>query len=68
MKGIYREISKPEHVVKVLERNEEGITYEDGGKIVCTRRIANFDKKFQKDNSATIAEFISDFKPAPAML
>jgi hypothetical protein len=66
MKGIYREILRPDHVVKVLKRDEEGIAYEDGGSIICTKRIKSFDQKFKKDDTATVAEFIADFQPAPA--
>lgn len=61
MKGIYREISEPNHVVRVLKRDEEGIAYEDGGKIICTKRIKSFDQKFIKDESATVAELVSDY-------
>ncbi len=64
MMGIYRERSKPDHVVKVIQRDDEGISYEDGGKIVCTKRIRNFDQRFKKDNSATVAEIVADFRPA----
>jgi hypothetical protein len=60
MKGIYREILRPTHVVKVLSRDAEGISYEDGGRIVCTKRIKSFDQKFQKDDSATVAEMLVD--------
>ena len=61
MKGIYREISEPSHVVRVLKRDEEGIAYEDGGRIICTKRIKSFDQKFIKDESATVAELVSDY-------
>jgi hypothetical protein len=64
MKGIYREVLRPEHVVKVLQRDEESIAYEDGGKIVCTKRIKSFDQKFVKDDNATVAEIVADFIPA----
>jgi hypothetical protein len=66
MKGIYREILQPSHVVKVLNRDEEGIAYEDGGKIICTKRIKSFDQKFKKDDSATVADLISDYQPVVA--
>lgn len=61
MKGIYREILQPSHVVRVLKRDEEGIAYEDGGRIICTKRIKSFDQKFIKDDSATVAELVSDY-------
>jgi hypothetical protein len=61
MKGIYREISEPSHVVRVLKRDEEGIAYEDGGRIICTKRIKSFDQKFIKDETATVAELVSDY-------
>lgn len=61
MKGIYREIQNPLHVVKVLKRDAEGISYEDGGKIVCTRRIRSFDLKFRKDESATIKDLVANY-------
>jgi hypothetical protein len=61
MKGIYREILRPDHVVKVIKRDAEGISYEDGGKIVCTKRLRSFDLKFQKDEVATTAEILSDY-------
>ncbi len=63
MKGIYREVSRPDHVVKVLKWDDDGITYEDGGKIVCTKRLKNFDQRFRKDESATLAEIVADFVP-----
>jgi len=66
MKGIYREILKPSHVVKVLSRDEEGIAYEDGGKIICTKRIKSFDQKFKRDESATVAALVSDYQPVIA--
>ena len=59
MNGIYREIQNPLHVVRVLKRDAEGISYEDGGRIVCTKRIRSFDLKFKKDDSATIAEMLT---------
>jgi hypothetical protein len=62
MKGIYREILRPDHVVKVLKRDEEGIAYEDGGNIICTKRIKSFDQKFKKDDTATVADLASDFQ------
>jgi hypothetical protein len=58
MKGIYREILRPDHVVKVLTRDDDGIAYEDGGRIICTRRIKSFDQKFKKDDLATLAELV----------
>lgn len=64
MKGIYREILKPDHVVKVIKRDEEGISYEDGGRIICTKRIKSFDQKFKKDENATVAEMLGDYHPA----
>jgi hypothetical protein len=67
MKGIYREILRPDHVVKVLKRDDEGIAYEDGGSIICTKRIKSFDQKFKKDDSATVAEIVSGFQTAPAL-
>jgi hypothetical protein len=60
MKGVYREILRPDHIVKVLNRDDDGIAYEDGGRIICTRRIKSFDQKFKKDDSATLAELVSD--------
>jgi hypothetical protein len=66
MKGIYREILQPGHVVKVIKRDEDGISYEDGGRIVCTKRIKSFDQKFRKDESATIAELVGDYGLPPA--
>jgi hypothetical protein len=62
MKGIYREILRPDHVVKVLSRDGDGIAYEDGGRIVCTKRIQSFDQKFKKDDSATMAEIVSNLQ------
>jgi hypothetical protein len=59
MKGIYREILRPDHVVKVLNRDAESIAYEDGGNIICTKRIKSFDQKFKRDESATVAELAS---------
>jgi hypothetical protein len=67
MKGIYREILRPDHVVKVLKRDDEGIAYEDGGRIICTKRIRSFDQKFKRDESATVAELVADFHPVPAL-
>jgi hypothetical protein len=64
MQGIYREITKPDHTIKVLKRDAESIAYEDGGRIICTKRIRSFDLKYQKDTTATVADFLSDFKPA----
>ena len=64
MKGIYREVLRPDHVVKVLKRDDDGIAYEDGGKIVCTKRLKSFDQKFVKDDNATVAEIVADFIPA----
>jgi hypothetical protein len=64
MKGIYREVLRPEHVVKVLQRDEESIAYEDGGKIVCTKRLKSFDQKFVKDDNATVAEIVADYIPS----
>jgi hypothetical protein len=64
MKGIYREILRPDHVVKVLSRDDDGIAYEDGGRIVCTKRIRSFDQKFKKDDSATMAEIVSNLQLA----
>lgn len=61
MKGIYREILRPDHVVKVLKRDDDGISYEDGGKIVCTKRIKSFDQRFVKDEAATTAEILADY-------
>ena len=66
MNGIYRERSKPDHIVKVIQRDAGGISYEDGGRIICTKRVRHFDLKFTKDNSATLAEMLSDFMPAAA--
>lgn len=63
MKGIYREISRPDHIVKVLKWDDDGITYEDGEKIICTKRLKNFDQKFRKDESATIAELAAELVP-----
>ena len=64
MKGIYREVLRPDHVVKVLKRDDDGIAYEDGGKIICTKRLKSFDQKFVKDDNATVAEIVADFIPA----
>lgn len=61
MKGIYREILRPDHVVKVLKRDDDGISYEDGGKIVCTKRIKSFDQRFVRDEAATTAEILADY-------
>ena len=63
MKGIYREILHPAHVVKVINRDAEGISYEDGGRIVCTKRIKSFDQKFKKDDAATVTAFLGDYHP-----
>lgn len=63
MKGIYREILRPDHVVKVLKRDEDGISYEDGGRIVCTKRIKSFDQKYKIDESATVAEIAAQYQP-----
>jgi hypothetical protein len=62
MKGIYREILRPDHVVRVISRNDDGLSYEDGGKIICTKRIESFDKKFKKDEVATTAEILADYR------
>ncbi len=64
MKGIYREILRPDHVVKVINRDAEGISYEDGDKIICTKRVKNFDQRFRKDEAATNAELLADFQPS----
>ncbi len=61
MTGIYREILRPDHTVKLLKRDDEGITYEDGGKIICTKRIKSFDQKFQRDESASMTELLGNF-------
>ena len=61
MIGIYREIQNPQHVVKVLKRDSEGISYEDGGRIVCTKRFQSFDLKFKKDETATIADIVASY-------
>jgi hypothetical protein len=66
MKGIYREILQPGHVVKVIKRDADGISYEDGGKIICTKRIDSFDRRFKKDDSATLADLVSDYSVAIA--
>ena len=63
MKGIYREILNPDHVVKVFKHDDDGIAYEDGGSIICTKRIKSFQQRFRKDDSATIAELVADFQP-----
>lgn len=63
MKGIYREIANPDHVVKVLNRDEESIAYEDGSKIICTKRIKSFDQKFRKDENASVAVLVSELAP-----
>jgi hypothetical protein len=63
MKGIYREIANPDHVVKVLNRDADGIAYEDGGKIVCTKRVKSFDQKFRKDDNASVAVLVSELAP-----
>ena len=62
MKGIYREILRPDHVVRVISRDDDGLSYEDGGKIICTKRIGSFDKRFKKDEAATAAEILADYK------
>ncbi len=64
MKGIYREIANPDHVVKVLKHDEDGIAYEDKGSIICTKRVKSFEQKFRKDDSATLADLVADFQPA----
>jgi hypothetical protein len=61
MKGIYREILRPDHVVRVIKRDDDGISYEDGGKIICTKRFKSFDTKFQKDEAATTAALLADY-------
>lgn len=63
MKGIYREKERPDHTVRVLDRSGESISYEDGGKIVCTKRIKSFDQKFVRDESATLTEMVADIMP-----
>ena len=63
MKGIYREILRPDHVIKVFKHDEEGIAYEDGGTIICTKRFKSFEQKYRKDESATRAEILSDYNP-----
>lgn len=68
MNGIYREIARPDHMVKVIQRDADGISYEDGGRIVCTKRIRSFDLRFKKDHSATVADLVSGFKPVPVKL
>jgi hypothetical protein len=62
MKGIYREILRPDHVVRVISRDDDGLSYEDGGKIICTKRLESFDKRFKKDEAATTAEILADYK------
>ena len=62
MKGIYREILRPDHVVRVINRNDDGLSYEDGGKIVCTKRVRSFDQRFKKDEAATTAEILAEYK------
>lgn len=64
MRGIYREILRPEHTVKVLNRDAESLSYEDGGRIVCTKRLRSFDQKFRKDDIATNADILAGFQPA----
>jgi hypothetical protein len=64
MKGIYREILRPDHVVRVIKRDADGISYEDGGKIVCTKRLKSFDQRFVKDEAATTAELLADYPMA----
>ena len=68
MKGIYREILQPGHVIKVIKRDEESISYEDGGRIVCTKRIKSFDRKFRKDDAATLAEMAADYVGPQSMV
>ncbi len=63
MKEIYREIRNPDHTVCVIKRDANGISYEDGHRIVCTRRIVHFEKKFRKDIEATMAEIVAGFRP-----
>jgi hypothetical protein len=67
MKGIYREILRPDHVVKVLKYDEEGIAYEDGGKIICTKRVKSFDQKFKKDEAASVAAIAAAYNPQPIL-
>ena len=62
MKGIYREILRPDHVVKVISRNDDGLSYEDGGKIISTKHIKSFNQKFKKNEAATTAEILADYK------
>lgn len=63
MKEIYREIVNPGHTVRVIKRDTNGIFYEDGDRIVCTRRVSNFEKRYRKDVEATLAEFVAEFRP-----
>lgn len=63
MKEIYCEILNPDHKVRVIKRDENGISYEDGDRIICTRRVQHFEKKFRKDTEATFAEMVADFRP-----
>ena len=63
MKGIYREILKPDHVVTVLNRDGSSISYQDGGLLICTKRVKSFDQKFTRDESATMTEMLAGFKP-----
>ena len=67
MKGIYREILRPDHVVKVLKYDEEGIAYEDGGKVICTKRVKSFDLKFKRDEAASVAAIAATLNPQPIL-
>lgn len=67
MKGIYREILRPDHVVKVLKYDEEGIAYEDGGRVICTKRVKSFDQKFKRDEAASVAAIAAAYNPQPIL-
>ncbi len=63
MKEVYREILNPDHMVRVIKRDAQGISYEDGDRIICTRRISHFDRKYRKDVDATVAEIAAELRP-----
>lgn len=60
MIGIYRDVLQPDRIVKVITRDDNGISYEDRGSIVFTRRIRKFDERFRKDEAATTAAIFAE--------
>jgi hypothetical protein len=66
MKGIYRDIQHPDHVVKVINRDADSISYEDGEKIVCTKRVKSFDSRYKRDDAASVAAMASGYNVAAA--